>query len=447
MPALTIPFVFVNGTIADATQVNTDFNAVATIVNALDFVNIGPAGIYASQIKPVSPATATFGGGQVYTFPSGININGTTITFLGQAVISTTSNTVGLIINNTGTGKIMSLESASVEEAYFDAAGNLHFDASSGNGSVIADAGTLTLQGTSATVTPPVILRNTSGLGSIASLVSASTLVAYFDLNGGLQYPTVGLVQANAGTLTLQANFATSGVKAGNLNIAGDMLDVFSGAATLIAFKPAGGGTMAFQGNGIIQGAPSGTLQLQTNIGTVGLILNNVNGAGHIVDFQSSSVQVGFVDSSGDVQVFGGFSAGNTAAISGHFIYMGSGVPAAGLGTAGDWYLQTGGSGQFYYKGGGGWTIFGSSGPITGQVTGVPISIPAQAQTSTTVSAPGLTAASKVFVSVWNTSGTGAADAFAVGSIKPAAGSFNVTLLNGELSTYSGTFTISWVAF
>lgn len=48
---------------ANPTQFNTCFASI-------DHLNIGPAGIYASQIIPTTAAQATFGGSQVYTFPS-----------------------------------------------------------------------------------------------------------------------------------------------------------------------------------------------------------------------------------------------------------------------------------------------------------------------------------------------------------------------------------------
>jgi hypothetical protein len=71
MPVFTPPYVFVNNTIADGTQVNADFNAVQSVLNGLDSANVGAGGFYASQIVPVSPATATFGGTQGYTFAPG----------------------------------------------------------------------------------------------------------------------------------------------------------------------------------------------------------------------------------------------------------------------------------------------------------------------------------------------------------------------------------------
>lgn len=74
MPNLIIPNTFINGTVADATQVNTNFTAVATVVNALDFNNVGTLGFYASQIIPTSGPQATFGGSQVYTFPNGLSV-------------------------------------------------------------------------------------------------------------------------------------------------------------------------------------------------------------------------------------------------------------------------------------------------------------------------------------------------------------------------------------
>src|SRR6185437_9129087 len=69
----SLPYTFVNGTTADANQVNSNFTSIQTCANSVDNTQIGPAGIYASQIIPISLATATFGGSFAYTFNNGIN--------------------------------------------------------------------------------------------------------------------------------------------------------------------------------------------------------------------------------------------------------------------------------------------------------------------------------------------------------------------------------------
>lgn len=71
MPTLTLPYTFVNGTTADALQVDADFNAVSTVVNGLDNANVGANGFYASQIIPVAAYQAQFGGALGYKFAPG----------------------------------------------------------------------------------------------------------------------------------------------------------------------------------------------------------------------------------------------------------------------------------------------------------------------------------------------------------------------------------------
>lgn len=70
--ACAVPYTFVNGTPADANQVNANYAAVIACISNIDNTNIGPAGIYASQIIPTNTAQATFGSSQQYTFPNGI---------------------------------------------------------------------------------------------------------------------------------------------------------------------------------------------------------------------------------------------------------------------------------------------------------------------------------------------------------------------------------------
>lgn len=64
----SVPYVFVNGTIAQAPQVNANFSAVTSCLN----------NIYASDIQPNNNTQATFGGnsGITYTFPGALQVNG-----------------------------------------------------------------------------------------------------------------------------------------------------------------------------------------------------------------------------------------------------------------------------------------------------------------------------------------------------------------------------------
>lgn len=62
----TIPYYFVNGTIAQAGQVNANNNAILSCLST----------IYASDIVPTSQAQATFGGSLQYNFPAGVATQG-----------------------------------------------------------------------------------------------------------------------------------------------------------------------------------------------------------------------------------------------------------------------------------------------------------------------------------------------------------------------------------
>lgn len=71
MSVLSIPNSFVSGTLAQSSQVNANFNAVASWSTNVDNTNIGVAGIFASQIIPLTGAQGTFGGAVGYTFDPG----------------------------------------------------------------------------------------------------------------------------------------------------------------------------------------------------------------------------------------------------------------------------------------------------------------------------------------------------------------------------------------
>jgi hypothetical protein len=68
----TIPYVFTNGTTINAAPFNSNFTALQTCGNNIDNTNIGSAGIYASQVIPLTAAEATFGGALGYTFPNSV---------------------------------------------------------------------------------------------------------------------------------------------------------------------------------------------------------------------------------------------------------------------------------------------------------------------------------------------------------------------------------------
>lgn len=72
-----VPQTFTTGQVLTAAVLNANPVALAACINGnIDNSNIGPAGIYASQIIPNSPTTATFGGTIAYNFTNGVNVTG-----------------------------------------------------------------------------------------------------------------------------------------------------------------------------------------------------------------------------------------------------------------------------------------------------------------------------------------------------------------------------------
>jgi hypothetical protein len=68
MSTFSVPYTFVNGTVADGTQVNANFSAIVAAGNNINASNIGGLGIYAANIIPTTITQGTFGGTQPYTF-------------------------------------------------------------------------------------------------------------------------------------------------------------------------------------------------------------------------------------------------------------------------------------------------------------------------------------------------------------------------------------------
>jgi hypothetical protein len=91
----TIPYTFVNGTAANANQVNSNFTSLQSCSNNIDNTNLGTVGIFASQIVPTTVAQATFGGTQTYVFPLGLD---------SANNIMTTSNANGYYLTRLGGG-------------------------------------------------------------------------------------------------------------------------------------------------------------------------------------------------------------------------------------------------------------------------------------------------------------------------------------------------------
>ena len=73
----TMPYTFVNnpnGSVVDANTTNANNQFLLSCASSVDNTQIGPNGIFASQVIPTSVATATFGGNMTYTFPTSIGL-------------------------------------------------------------------------------------------------------------------------------------------------------------------------------------------------------------------------------------------------------------------------------------------------------------------------------------------------------------------------------------
>lgn len=120
---LTIPNSFTSGTVISSSQMNSNFNSIATWANGnVDHTNINnSAGIYASQLVPTSGAQATFGGSTGYTFTTTLTAPGL---IMATPAATPTANAVWLQNDNGGTnGLVINIPSASTNGIQFEAAG------------------------------------------------------------------------------------------------------------------------------------------------------------------------------------------------------------------------------------------------------------------------------------------------------------------------------------
>ena len=130
MATLVIPNTLINGTIVDAVALNTNFAAIPTVVNALDYTNIGTTGLTASNLKPTTTAQATFGGtvGYLYQSPAigitPLTVNGIT----GQTadILDVELNSVKyFVVTSTGAVQLTQLAAASAQTLQIDTSGNI----------------------------------------------------------------------------------------------------------------------------------------------------------------------------------------------------------------------------------------------------------------------------------------------------------------------------------
>lgn len=156
MGTLTLPWTFVNGTTADATQVDANFTAVAGSVNAIDNTNIGANGIYASQIIPTAPFQAEFGGTIGYSFNPGVANQ------VPLSIVGAPSQTADLFdVQNSALTRVAWIDNTGVVHGTYIATtpyGNTAFAAASykwpasgGTGGMMASSG-ITINGVTATL-------------------------------------------------------------------------------------------------------------------------------------------------------------------------------------------------------------------------------------------------------------------------------------------------------
>jgi hypothetical protein len=109
--------VFVNGTTADGTQVNANFNSLIAAGNNINSTNIGSLGVYANQIIPTTAAQATFGGSVAYTFLN--NVEAPNLVDLGTAnQVITAPKTTTSALSFTGTSARLVLNGTSTNGLY-----------------------------------------------------------------------------------------------------------------------------------------------------------------------------------------------------------------------------------------------------------------------------------------------------------------------------------------
>lgn len=149
------PYTFVAHTLAQSSQVNSDFDTLYSTLNAnLDHSNFNGVGIYASQVVPDSSAHATFGGTLAFTFPNGISLG---------AALGTASGGTGLA-TLVGSRCIRSANVSAMAEAAGDCVTSV-----TGSGNITSTGGTTPAIGISSA--PSFASVNVTGLSPSATAV------------------------------------------------------------------------------------------------------------------------------------------------------------------------------------------------------------------------------------------------------------------------------------
>ena len=134
--SLTYPTVIDGVTVVDAVIHNANFPEIQTAVNSIDHTNMGPAGIYASNLLPTTAAQATFGA---------------TATGVGYKFLGNDSTAVPLTISG------VTSQTADLQDWYLTSGGTLAVQITAAGLLTIPGAATPLVVGTSNVYTPQAI--------------------------------------------------------------------------------------------------------------------------------------------------------------------------------------------------------------------------------------------------------------------------------------------------
>ncbi len=213
----SLPYVFTNNSgansIVDANTTNANNSFLQSCATSVDFTQIGPNGIYASQIVPTTIGQATFGGSQPYTFLTALNavsFNVATASKTAFTVLDASSRAVGI---GSGCGAVGGIASAELS-VYVPTVGCLVAQDAAGDFAVAGNV--------------------VSGLGVFAAPSgTAAQLCANYNCSTGLAVQTNGTVQSeNASPFTTGSNsYGANGSLVGGILAAKNAFVVANGTS------------------------------------------------------------------------------------------------------------------------------------------------------------------------------------------------------------------------
>jgi len=352
MPILSLPYTFVNGTIADANQVDADFNAVVAVVNGLDQANIGVNGIYASQIIPTSTPQATFGGTFGYVFNPGLN------TVVPLTLAAPSGQTADLLDATVNAVNIMALK----------ATGMLTLPATVGGVQVAQNGGS-------------VQMGNAAGAGLVSRTSFTWDMLTGVTWNGSAYTAQVAnpsfLELTTAGAQPFSF-FADTGETIGNTYTPTKILAVTPTGVVLQS------GKQIYSSNGVnsigmavgpvmCNGAfyngssfvATATTASTLTLGATGMLFISYDKSLTIGNTFAPTQQIATTLTGSGSNVLsllmsggGGISPGNNST-NGSMLWSGTGLPSGTLGNNGDFYFRqdnVGGTTNLYKKSGGAWS-------------------------------------------------------------------------------------------